>query len=639
MAGLFKNLAGALIQNVLGTNNIPMVSVVENVVGVVQNVRGTNNGPQGSVIPNPVSTLKQDFNTQAVNNTPAPAPIPAPNLPPDPNANYISLGSERAVNFSYILKTGDVTSEPDGPLADKKVNLNGNDAYAQAQRQINADTINRINADPACVALLQKDSWSRDDRAQWEQQVALHAAEARTAIPGLVTYRTSIAAFAGDPNLKHTASLNNDLSPDIVAAAKNPNAKPTAELDCKDMSIIEGMAMQNAENTLLKGQQGGPDNFKKAGNYFLMTGDMSDSASEVGAHDYIYTPLGNVVEATQDPSGGANNVYRQAVVQRPWDAVFKGKDIDTNVTGADGSTFVYGHLGQTGQHIEAAREAQSKRVLTNQQAAKQQIQTPQQVPATTPASAPLNASPAIPTLTPVEEAHLKAADDPEASAAPARTAPQTQAVITIPPIPVLTPQEYATLKAEYDAEVKANADKSAPSTAVKTEPAPPAKDVNTASKDPDPAAKTDSAQPPASGASEITKLQQGLKAAGLVSGNPTGTLDNQTRQALESLIVRAQMTGVYKATGDHIDGIYGKDTQKAFDAMVAKGQISKDLADTVSDLSQKGELENVYSRGNLGATIAAIQKDPAAVKMINEIAAAPAPSAPAPATRALAATL
>lgn len=148
-------------------------------------------------------------------------------------------------------------------------------------------------------------------------------------------------------------------------------------------------------------------------------------------------------------------------------------------------------------------------------------------------------------------------------------------------------------------------------------------------KDPGLMAKIGDIKPPPASAHEITKLQQGLKAAGLIKDSPTGKLDDQTRQAMETLLVRAQMTAVYKATGSHIDGVYGKDTQKALDAMVAKGQISSALVGTIKELDNKGGLEDIYARGNVGATIAFIQKDPAAMTLINQVAPAATQAGPA----------
>ena len=279
----------------------------------------------------------------------------APARPPDPNASFISLGGEQAVNFNHILKTGDVAADPSNPYNDKKLNLNGNDSYARAQRAINAETIRRIQQDPACKALLQKKSWTRDDRVQWERQIAFHAAQSRSVVPGLAAYRSATI----DPALKHTKSPDADLSPDITAAAKNPKAKPKSELDCKEMSIIEGMAMQNAENHFLKGQKGGPGNFKMQGNYFYMSGGVSGKAKEVGGHAFIYTPLGNIVEATQYPSGGAGSVYRQALVPQPWDAVFKGKKIETGTFTSDGYHPVYGQWDSV-QAYDTARQIQDR---------------------------------------------------------------------------------------------------------------------------------------------------------------------------------------------------------------------------------------------------------------------------------------
>jgi hypothetical protein len=279
----------------------------------------------------------------------------APARPANPNASFISLGPEQAVNFNHILTTGDVPADRSNPYNDKKLNLNGNDSYARAQRAINADTIRRIQHDPACNALLHKKSWTRDDRVQWERQIAFHAAQSRSAVPGLAAYRSASI----DPALKHTNSPNTDLSPDIDAARKNPSAKPKSELDCKEMSLIEGMAMQNAENHFLKGQKGGPGNFKTPGNYFYMSGGESDKAKEIGGHAFIYTPLGNIVEATQHPSDGTGNIYRQALVPQPWDAVFKGKKVVSDILNTDGYNPVYGQWDSV-QAFDTARQSQDR---------------------------------------------------------------------------------------------------------------------------------------------------------------------------------------------------------------------------------------------------------------------------------------
>lgn len=277
----------------------------------------------------------------------------------NPNGNLIYFGGQTAINFNYILKTGDATASSN-PYNNKQMNLSGNDSYARAQRAINADTIRRIQQDPACKALLEKKSWTRDDRAQWERQIAFHAAESRCAVPGLAGYRTATE----NPALKHTNSPNADLSPDIDAAKRNPAAKPTAELDCKEMSLIEGMAMQNAENYFLKGQKGGPGNFKTPGSYFYMPGAVSDKPGEVGGHAYIYTPSGNIVEATQASSGGPKSVYRQALVPQAWDAIFRGKKVETEVYTGYGRHPVYGP-DDSAPAYDAARQSQERQAAKN----------------------------------------------------------------------------------------------------------------------------------------------------------------------------------------------------------------------------------------------------------------------------------
>lgn len=315
--------------------------IINVAAAVLRNAGGISNAAQN--LTGSTQSLTQSFRTASY----------------DPDSNYIPLGVQQAVNFNHILQTGDATTDTGKFSAydNKTVDLNGNDAYAQAQRQINADVIGRIKADTACQALLQKESWTRDDRAQWERQVAQHAAEARYAVPGLADYRSDSAGQA----LQHSASLNADLSPDINAARTNPSARPVHELDCKDMSIIEGMAIQNAENQLLKGKFS-PDNLKAPGNYFLMQGEVSHKAGSVGGHDYIYTPLGNVVEATENPANGVN--YKQALVQQPWDAAFKGQKIATDDNAAIG---IYG-ASDNDDAFNAARQSVSPAALAQAEA-------------------------------------------------------------------------------------------------------------------------------------------------------------------------------------------------------------------------------------------------------------------------------
>jgi hypothetical protein len=277
-----------------------------------------------------------------------------------PNGNHIHIdGGETAVNFNYILKTGDATASSN-PYNNKQLNLNGNDSYARAQRAINADTIRRIQQDPKCETLLQKKSWTRDDRILWEQQIAFHAAQSRCAIPGLADYRTDTK----DKPLKHTNSPNADLSPDIDAARKNPTAKPSAELDCKEMSLIEGMAIQNAENHFLKGPQGGSNDLKTPGSYFYMPGETSGKPKEVDGHAFIYTPSGNIVEATQPPSGGPKSVYRQALVPHAWDAIFRGKKVETSTYSSALRHPVYGGDDSV-QAYDAARQTQERQAQKN----------------------------------------------------------------------------------------------------------------------------------------------------------------------------------------------------------------------------------------------------------------------------------
>jgi hypothetical protein len=266
------------------------------------------------------------------------------------NADFLPLGGERAVNFNYILRTGDIS--PDGSSKtsynNKTIDQNANDSFAQALKTIEQRTNEAVAADPACVKLLHKENWSKEDRKQWEEQVAKHAAEARYSIPGLQSYRSALTD-GKENGLQHSGSLNKDLSADIDAARKNPNAKPTHELDCKDMTIIEGVAIQSAENHFLpKGDASG--GYKQAMSYFFMAGGESDTAAKVGGHAFIYTPAGSIVEATFNPK--ISSPYLRSIADQPWESVFRTSKVAVNSYG--GPAAVYGKW-DSAENYEAAR--------------------------------------------------------------------------------------------------------------------------------------------------------------------------------------------------------------------------------------------------------------------------------------------
>ena len=194
--------------------------------------------------------------------------------------------ASRLISVDYIIREGRVPIADDIPWVgelvypDYVVDLNANDAYTRTLDEA-AELIQEKLADNAvAVALLEKDTWTQDDRLIWESELTelTGIAFSRVGNGNLAQYRNDYYDLF---SVERTTSLN-DLSIDIE------NNTETLENDCDTMSITRGIVMRRVEEAIglsERGSQPDPDtNFKVQGNYYVGYGQFT--TFEIADGDY-----------------------------------------------------------------------------------------------------------------------------------------------------------------------------------------------------------------------------------------------------------------------------------------------------------------------------------------------------------------
>jgi|GEM_PF-6120568 len=217
----------------------------------------------------------------------------------------------RAVNFQYILKTGEVDAlEAFGPSVllmfftggdpDPYVDLKSDDAYTRALDTIKTETLRRIAESQELQDLKAKDPWTYEDRVAWEKSVSKIVSEEMDKISGLDEYRVK-----SDGGAKRIPERINDVSEDMK------NGTTNVQFACREMSITEGIILQQVDNALLP-EQAQEGDYKVRSNYFYVGGKHANSvfSDEAAGHAFIISSLtGNIIDATHDPSEGNPGPY------------------------------------------------------------------------------------------------------------------------------------------------------------------------------------------------------------------------------------------------------------------------------------------------------------------------------------------
>lgn len=139
---------------------------------------------------------------------------------------------------------------------------------------------------------MNKNTWTKDDRRQYEGVLSQIVTEETDKIPGLKDYRT--INTTGLPLALYNIHKLNDLSQDI------DNNSTAFRFDCGVQSVIKGLIIQKIEDEILP--HADTAGYKQASSYFFSAGTISNGKDDLNGHIFIFTPGGNIIEATADPS-------------------------------------------------------------------------------------------------------------------------------------------------------------------------------------------------------------------------------------------------------------------------------------------------------------------------------------------------
>lgn len=208
-------------------------------------------------------------------------------------------------NLQFVVETGHMPQVWWLRSNDQYIDWSSDDAFTRAITEVRENTVERIKHDPALQGLLDRDSWSREDRVAWERSVSAIVNDEHLNIPGLSQYR-NVAEMVDDPenpeekiqkylDVERRATRLNDLAVDIE------NSTQTIEHDCETMSIFEGVILQQVDNALLPDEASEGD-LKKASNYFYTVGRINSYGEGMGRdspHAWVVSSAtANIIEGT-----------------------------------------------------------------------------------------------------------------------------------------------------------------------------------------------------------------------------------------------------------------------------------------------------------------------------------------------------
>ena len=236
----------------------------------------------------------------------------------------------RAINFRYIMQHGDIPDEPQNyvdyikkEFPEEKnsylpLHVEFQDpAFTQALNRIQHKAVDTLNADPEIQALFTKTTWSREDRILWEEKLSQAVSDSMHVETGLSRYRVEDKKNTmRDPNL-------DGLGYDIAYAQRN------REFDCEQMSAVEGIILQQIEDSALPADTGQKD-YKKASAYFY-TGlqwiqNMTVQTEKGSEHAAILSSAtGHIIEATVRPEHDMSPYQKALDADYTFDDFVNGK--------------------------------------------------------------------------------------------------------------------------------------------------------------------------------------------------------------------------------------------------------------------------------------------------------------------------
>ncbi len=547
-----------------------------------------------------------DF-SPAANNTPPPVPVPLNDRDKIPVVRTYNNGNSynniSVVNFNHILRTGDAHNGADGDKSQYNIDWSSNDAFTRALKTIEDRSAARIQNDPGLQALLNKPGWIKPDREKWEKRLSEIVSEETDKIPGFGDYR-SIIKINGYKTVEQNISRLNDLTSDIT------NNTQQKRFDCGIMSMIEGSTLQKLENRFLSASAGGvaSGDWKKPMSYFYATGGATLTAGEkLGGHTFIFTPTGNVIEGTIDPSYGKRSPYIKAATGSSLEQFVKGHSF----VGQDGS--VYGHYNQ-GMHIAARADAaaiqkglkEDGKIFTERE-----LLSRDRIEGFSIAHSQKDGMMMIASRTPFankdhfeikiyQKQNIGQPNEGYAMVGyahdlkkPGEQSPKLSYTYTDPLNGKIfkSDVDFANNAARLDLYAK-RSDPNAGADgftriAEKYETAPN-RSVVAPTQTPTPFPLP--SQKPTAIHSPLENFQTEMQRKGYYKGSIDGDHGPLTNTAIEKMILRAQLSPEYQASIKSgkvsLDGQYGPETQKALDAMARRGEISQDTAKNMKDIAK-----------------------------------------------------
>ncbi len=217
-------------------------------------------------------------------------------------SNNITHG--RMLNVANIIETGKVDLYPGivSPLGasaqdftitiDKDPSQAPSDALNTSINSVQENVLKAIEQSESMQTLLQKDSWTMDDRIAYEKELSQIVSNEVAMIPGLDQYRSM-----GES--KSTNNMN-DLSQDITTGSHD------LRYDCGRMAVLEGIVLQQVEQAILPDTAPDGDQ-KQSQNYFVQSGSIKNMDVETpgglygigGLHAWVVSSAtGGIIEAT-----------------------------------------------------------------------------------------------------------------------------------------------------------------------------------------------------------------------------------------------------------------------------------------------------------------------------------------------------
>lgn len=216
----------------------------------------------------------------------------------------------RAVSLNMVMETG-VASIYRLPTDGTQRDSSGFNFFTDSQGRQDiyalwASVGETIERSPSFQRLLQKPSWTRQDREQWESMVAEAVRDEIEQHPRFGRYR-----------------LNAELPMRIDLTSVSPESN----FHCEPLALMTGLAVQHLENRFLPAAAEATDPHRRAGTYYIaggivdtpvnLTGNGAQRALESTLqgetlHAFTLTPLANIIEATSQRSEAGVNAIHSA---------------------------------------------------------------------------------------------------------------------------------------------------------------------------------------------------------------------------------------------------------------------------------------------------------------------------------------